>query len=554
VFVDEERQLVNWRKVPDIAPCVPALLSYAREHYRGRELLVFDEAHLTYDEADKQSATLARQLLEVGVGKATRVGMMFPNSPQFVIVWLAITRIGAVAVPISTFSSAPEVRALSRHADLALLISTDGFLGHDYVARYEQSFPGVTAQQAPFRLPDAPFLRDIWIWGPHTPPWARGVDLSSSRDVSSALLAAVEAQVTPADQVSIIYTSGSTADPKGVIHTHGSLLHQGAKVAASYPYSGDDRVFTPMPFFWVGGLTLNLLNVMQVGAALLCSSVTRPDALLEFLERQRVTYMMSWPHTARALAADPSFPGRDFSAMRGGALQEALPEHRRLRSGVTFGRALGMTETSGPHTIAHLELPEDLTDSFGTPMPGMELRLIDPSTGEPIDDDDEIGELLVRGDALMQGMVKRERQDIFDSEGWYPTGDLCSFRQRHLFFHGRIDDMIKTAGANVAPGEVEAVLRAIPGVVQVHVTGVRDETRGAVVAAVVVPEPGVHIAVDDVRGVAIQELSSYKVPRTILVIEAGDLPMMSSAKVDRRALLERLEKAHSASAASPGTR
>jgi acyl-CoA synthetase (AMP-forming)/AMP-acid ligase II len=114
--------------------------------------------------------------------------------------------------------------------------------------------------------------------------------------------------------------------------------------------------------------------------------------------------------------------------------------------------------------------------------------------------------------------------------------------------------MIKTAGANVAPGEVEAVLRAIPGVVQVHVTSVRDETRGAVVAAVVVPEPGVHIAVDDVRGVAVQELSSYKVPRTILVIEAGDLPMMSSAKVDRRALLERLEKAHSASTASPGTR
>jgi acyl-coenzyme A synthetase/AMP-(fatty) acid ligase len=209
-----------------------------------------------------------------------------------------------------------------------------------------------------------------------------------------------------------------------------------------------------------------------------------------------------------------------------------------------------MTETSGPHTIAHLDLPEDLTDSFGTPMPGMELRLVHPTTGEEIDRDDEIGELLVRGDVLMQDMVKRVRHEVFDADGWYRTGDLCAFRRRHLLFHGRTDDMIKTAGANVAPGEVEVVLRAIPGVFQVHVTGVRDPARGAAVAAAVVPEPGQHLAVEDIMQVAAEHLSSYKVPRTILVIEAKDLPMMSSAKVDRRVLLARLEEAHGGAATS----
>jgi acyl-CoA synthetase (AMP-forming)/AMP-acid ligase II len=393
-------------------------------------------------------------------------------------------------------------------------------------------------------LLDAPFLRDIWIWGTRTPPWASPVDLSVSPDVSSEMLARAEAEVTPADQVSIIYTSGSTADPKGVIHTHGSLLRQGAKVAATYPYNGDERVFTPMPFFWVGGLTLNLLNVMQLGATLLCASAIKPSALLDFLERERVTYMVSWPHTARALAADPSFSGRDFSAMRGGALHEALPPARRLRAGVTFGSALGMTETSGPHTVSYSELPEELTGSFGTPMPGMQLRLVDPTTGEDLDEDDHVGELLVRGDALMQGMVKRERHDVFDTDGWYRTGDLCSWRQRHLFFHGRTDDLIKTAGANVAPGEVEVVLRAISGVAQVHVTGVADRNRGAVVGAVVVPQPGFQLDADKIRQEAAKHLSSYKVPRTIVIIELSDLPMMSSGKVDRRTLLAKLDEAH----------
>jgi acyl-CoA synthetase (AMP-forming)/AMP-acid ligase II len=217
----------------------------------------------------------------------------------------------------------------------------------------------------------------------------------------------------------------------------------------------------------------------------------------------------------------------------------ALPPEKRPKN-QSFASALGMTETSGPHTASPPDLPDDLVGSYGPPMPGMEHRIVDVDTGRDLGEP-SIGELWVRGDALMEGMVKRERQDVFQADGWYRTGDLCSFKQGHLFFHGRLDDLIKVSGANVSPREVEEAYSGLPGVTQVLALGLPDQARGAVVGLVLVVGAGCSISEDKLREAASQ-LASYKRPKVQAVFEASQVPMASSGKADRRALISLLQE------------
>jgi acyl-CoA synthetase (AMP-forming)/AMP-acid ligase II len=296
-----------------------------------------------------------------------------------------------------------------------------------------------------------------------------------------------------------------------------------------------------------------VLCLMELGGTILSTSKTGA-ALLDFIERERCTSMLGWPHQLRAMAADPTFAKRDWSAMRGGLLYEALPPDKRLKDPTLLAMALGMTETNASYTIQQRQLPEDQRGSMGPLMPGVEGRLADPDSGailatwiggdDKADSGGQIGVMQVRTDVMMLGMVKRERADVFTPDGWYSTGDLCSFRRGHLVFHGRADDLIKASGANVSPREVESVLLKIPGIASANVSGVPDKARGTVVGAVLAPKPGTTLDPDAIRKEAAKSLASYKVPRVIVVIEAAKMPMMSSTKVDRLALIKLLREAH----------
>jgi acyl-CoA synthetase (AMP-forming)/AMP-acid ligase II len=549
----------DWSRLPRIEPRIPALLAHFREHLSERELLVLDERRLTYGGLEASSAVLARQLLAFGIGKGSRIGLMLPTDETFLVTWMAVARIGAVAVSLPTLSTPTEIQKIARHSDLHILFSPQRYLHHDYIARVEAAFPGIAARRVPYRIAEAPYLRAIWLWksdadsGPEIPAWAGQVDLSREPAVDRALLAAVEAEVHSSDAAAIIYTSGSTAEPKGVIHSQGSFIRAGMKLAASFKYQNDERAYAPMPFFWVGGLTTTAMCCMCLGAKMLASARSGA-ALLDFLERERATTVVAWPHILRALASDPTFPQRDWSAMRDGLLYEALPPEKRPADPTLMTVPLGMTETNGPYTITQRNLPEDQRGSVGPLMRGIEARLVDPESGAVLarwaDGDDEadsggqIGVMQVRGDVLMLGMVKREHADVFTTDGWYHTGDLCSYRRGHLHFHGRADDLIKASGANVSPREVEAVLLEIPGVASANVSGVPDPTRGNVVGALIVAQPGATLDAGVIRREAAKSLSSYKVPRVIVILEASQVPVMSSSKVDRRALVKLLHEAH----------
>ncbi|MEJ2205783.1 MAG: class I adenylate-forming enzyme family protein [Gemmatimonadota bacterium] len=509
----------------------PDMLRFLVERFGPRECIVLGNDRISFAEADAASARLARSLLATGVGKGTRVGLLAPNGPDFVVGMLATTRIGAILVPINTLYQAPELGWTLRHADVQTLLTVPRLLSHDYLGRLEEALPGLATAGSPdLQLTSAPYLRRIRVFGGADRAWS----CSDGAAVRDDLLHAAETQVRPADTGAIIYTSGSTADPKAVVHTQGALVRHAWWLGQAHGFVPGDRVFTPNAFFFVGGFVFSLLAPMQMGSCLVCEERFDPGATLDLIERERATIVTGWPHYGPAMAAHESFPRRDLSSIRAGYLFEILPP-----TATRFHYSLGMTETCSPHTFwpPSESLP---VGSLGVAVPGVEHKVVDPESGmtRPAG---ESGELCVRGYTLMQGMYGREREEVFEADGWYRTGDHVTLDvDGHLRFHGRLGDVIKTAGANVSPKEVETVLMGIPGVLEAHVVGLPDPERGQLVAAAVVPDGSVVLEADGLRSILRANLAAYKVPRQFEFFAKPDLPYKATGKIDKRALVERM--------------
>lgn len=270
----------------------------------------------------------------------------------------------------------------------------------------------------------------------------------------------------------MIHTSGSTADPKGVLHTHGTLVRQTSgwpeAVRAVTGSTGDARILCAMPFFWIGGL-LAATGALHQPVAVLVLPRLDAAAALDLIEGERATGLVGWPAFTQRLRDHPTFAGRDLSSapmLTDGPLDIAMTD---VPDGYPVHRT--MSETAGGFTFTEMAI----VDRDGRPVP-----------------DGTIGELLIRGIGVMAGYNKRERAETFDADGWYHTGDRVYRRQGdpRLFYVGRTSELIKAAGANVSPLEVEAVIEGFPEVAQCVVVGIDDPERGEQVCAAVVPATG----------------------------------------------------------------
>lgn len=521
---------------------VPALL---RERVAARgehRLLIVDDDVLTYAEAEARSAALARGLLAIGVGPGTHVGVLVPSSPEFVVTWLAAARIGAVVVPLSTFSTSAELQTLLRAADIEVLVATPTARGRDFVDVVTEAVPALDVTMPPPLFdPAMPVLRRVAFCAPADRvgrEWSTDALVVAGDGIEPAVLAAAERSVTPADRMVIVHTSGSTSVPKGVIHQHGPLIRHLDNLNQLRRYESDEILFSNSPFFWIGGFAYSLLGTLLAGATLVCSNATDPARTLDLLERVRPTMVNGFAAAVTHLAADPTFPDRDLSSIRRGNLWPIMPAESRAPDPELRHNMLGMTE-AGSVVLASADegdQPESRRGSFGRPVPGFDARVVDPETGAECVVGD-VGELWLRGPFLMEGYHGREWHETFTADGWYRTGDL--FRtdaEGWFYFHARQGDMIKTAGANVSPREVEAAIAAVTGLVA-HVIGVDDAARGQIVAAAVrVPAGRESPDVDALRAALRDQLSSYKVPRRYLFLADTDIPMLSSGKLDARAL------------------
>ncbi|UMB71123.1 class I adenylate-forming enzyme family protein [Mycobacterium paraterrae] len=495
-------------------------------------LLICDAERISYFEAERRSALTARGLVGLGAGKGTHVGLLYPNGVAFVVAMLAAARIGAVVVPFSTFATSRELREQLADSDTQILLSAPSFRSHDYVRRLTEAVPGLTVDSADrlFSMA-APQLRHVIVDTALLEQQAEPVD--------EEFLTAMEDDVEGCDPATIVYTSGTTSAPKGVLHTHASLIDHQRNLNAVRRLTAVDRLFCNSPFFWIGGLGFALLASMIAGATLVCSNADDPGRTLDLLEAEKPTVTNGFVAGIRHLAQHPSFPDRDVSSMRRGNLYPIMSREVRPLDPELRHNMLGMTEAGSVVLLSDddTDQPEHRRRSFGKPAPGIDVKIVDPET-RLIVEPGAPGEFCIRGPSLMQRYYKRSREDCFDADGWLHTGDLVTTDNDGFFYYlGRRGSMIKTAGANVSPSEVEQAITGITGCAA-FVLGVPDPDRGQAVAAVVVVDNGAGVDESDLRRALAIQLSAYKIPRRFVMLAPSELPLLASGKPDLARLKE----------------
>jgi len=516
---------------------LPALLDELAARFGSREALVSSRRRMTYAELAEESARIGRGLAARGVGKGTRVGLLMPNWPEWIATAFGVWRCGGLLVPVNTLSRPRELAHVLRHADVALLLAVRGFLRHDYVAALDEIAPGVAPGTSP-RQPALPALRDvIWLDAPADGRRVDGTPLLAGADrLPAAWPGVLTDRVVPADPATVFFTSGTTAEPKGVVHVHRALRRAAEDIARVLGLEAADRTWGYLPFFFTGGLVAVALATLVRGAAVVLQEVFEPGETLRLLEEERCTVFFAWPHQAEALIAHPRFAATRLQLRKGVGANTKWAARLYPREHHAVG-TFGMTETAPLCTAWPWDAPlAHRTSSHGPPVEGREVRICDPEGGRPAGDGVE-GEICVRGPSLLAHYYKRPRRDAFDVEGFFHTGDLGRLdTDGALTFLGRIKDVIKTAGVNVAAAEVEAVLLEHPAVAAAHVVGVPDALRGQNVAGFV----GLKQAAtaDELLAHCRERLATYKVPRHLWVRREDELPLKGSGKVDKTRLRE----------------
>jgi acyl-CoA synthetase (AMP-forming)/AMP-acid ligase II len=465
-------------------------------------------------------------MLRAGIGKGTRFGLFDTFSTEWVCVWLAALRVGALVMPFSSISRPAELAGVVRLGDVSTLWAPASLLSKDVADFLEQAFPGLAAADAGegLFLPAAPYLRAIWISDDSSRAWATPIAVSADRigedALSEEILIAAEREVTPADLAQVTYTSGSSALPKGVLHTHGAIIRTtalGARIHAATP--ANLNILCGFPFFWIGG-TLVLAQALQNGAKVCVVEKFESGPALDMIEREKTGVIRAWPSLIQSLKAHPTFADRDLSS---------IPS---LRSGPSDTALAG---SPVPGLPAHRGMSETVGNWLGA-----DRMIIDPDTGEPVPDMVE-GELVVRGYGVTQGYYKQERESTFDPSGWLHTGDKCFMQDNKPYFVGRYQEMIKVRGANVSPREIELVMEGFDEIEHAVVFSLPDDAEA--ICAAVTLRHGQSITEAGIRERVGALLSSFKVPSRIAILENGaDIPWLASGKPDKRALATRLSE------------
>jgi acyl-CoA synthetase (AMP-forming)/AMP-acid ligase II len=532
---------------PNYPPTLGNVISDSASRYGDRVFLSSKAGELTFADVDRQTLEWASGLLTSGVGKGTRVAILIGNSPNWVLAWLAAGRIGAFTIPVSTLFQPREIAWLLKYADIDTVLMEAEYAGHNYLERLERSVPGIATSGPDLALAEFPFVRRIYVWAPPEatlPPWARRgpEDLLAATQragIDGSFAKCAEANVTPSDWLIGVCTSGTTSEPKIVIHTHGSAIRT---TYSHRPYrrrNPELRDLAGMPFFWLGGINGHVIPALYEGNRLVFPSSPATEDILEAIRRESITRIALFPARRDALREAAVAQAIDISDIEGIA-EPRFADGSVISPELRGPMLLGMTETFGPHGVKPLDepLPESKAQTVGHSIVGIERRVVDVESGEELPPG-EVGELQVRGYSLMQGYYKRERGDEFTSDGWFRTGDLCHFDEDgYLYFDNRHSDMIKTMGANVSPREVEVLMESYPEVREAIVLGVPDDQRGERVVAVVIPATDATVRPEKLQAQMKGEISSYKVPSEIVVASFDDVPRTDAGKPRKNLLRE----------------
>lgn len=515
------------------ATTLGALLDQRAQEHGGRTALAFPDGRSSYAELADRTEFLARALLGLGVRPGDPVGLLLPNCVDAIAGLFAAAKIGAIPVPINGRFKAYELGQVVEHSGMRMLLTVAPEPG-------TPDFPALIREACA----EAAALMHRVVLGPEREPgFLNAADVYEA--AASVSAADVERRVLVTrvrDTAMVMYTSGTTASPKGAMISHEALTRFAAGATRErLDLTPDDRVWSPLPLFHIGGIAFAIAS-LYAGAAYHHVGHFRPDLALDQLERDRCTVALPGFETIWLPVLDqPDFADRDLSALRI-VMAVGVPERLRdMASRVpqaTQVSCFGMTEASSFLSLNRLD---DTLDqrvlTGGHPLPGMECRVVDPVTGAALPPGTK-GELLFRGSNCFDGYFRDPELTAraFDAEGWFHTGDVATMdADGRVTFVSRLKDMLKVGGENVSAAEVEGYLIGHPAVGLVQVVAAPDARYVEVPAAFVQLKPGHTATEQELIDFCVGRIAAFRVPRYVRFVEEWP---MSGTKIKKYVLRE----------------
>jgi fatty-acyl-CoA synthase len=488
---------------------------------------------------------VAKALIALGLGKGERVGILMTNRAEFLSALFGTALAGGIAAPLSTFSTPNELDHLVGMSACSILLIERHVLKKDFARMLGEIDPAI-AQSA---LPSTkfPYLRHLaMVDGTEAFGAIAGWDtfLANGAAIAPAIVAARAGSVASADPGVLFFSSGSTSKPKGILSAHRGVALQMWRMRGQQGLDDGVRTWTANGFFWSGNFAMALGATLAAGGSLILQRVFRPDEALDLMAAEKVTYLFAWPHQWAQLIDAPNWAMVDLSSLVHVDIDSPIAQHPTVDTRWIEPRhCYGNTETFTLSTgYPANSTRETAGGSHGLPLPGNSLKIVDPLGGKVVPVGAR-GEVAIKGPTLMLGYIGTPLDETLDEEGYFRTGDGGYVDAAgRLFWEGRLNDIIKTGGANVSPVEIDEVIRLSPGVKVAQTVGVPHETLGELVVSCIVPHDGAELDEAAIRDFARERLASYKVPRRVLFFTEADLQMTGSAKVktaDLRALVAR---------------
>lgn len=540
------------RKVRIQVTTLGDLLLMAADRYPDRDALVLPGVRVTYAGLAERALYRARSLQALGVRPGDHVGILLPTCLEFVEMLFGIALCGAVVVPVNARYKYNELAYVIENGDLVTLITTDRIAEHvNFVERLGQALPGLEATANPVKLAveTAPRLRNLVLLGSST---SHGFITQSHFE---RLAATVEENAVHESRLGVrlrdiaimLYTSGTTSNPKGCLITHEAMVRNSIALGRHrYQLTADDRFWSPLPMFHIAAI-LPMVAIFDVGGTYLTMSHFDAGLALRMLDEDGVTATYPCFVTIMSdLIHHPDFARVDLSrvrlmnsnfAVQPPAIRDAML--KAMPNTVQVG-TFGMTETAGTVTTSRLDDPlEQRVSRLGRPLPGLQVRIVDPESGADAAPDQR-GEVWVKGYSLFEGYYRDAEKTAaaLDAQGWYHTGDLGSIDAAGtMMFHGRIKDMLKVGGENVAAAEIESCLARHPAVRLAQVVGVPDKRLQEVPAAFVELKPGATASEQELISFCRKEIASFKVPRHVRFVTEWP---MSTSKIQKFRLRDQI--------------
>jgi acyl-CoA synthetase (AMP-forming)/AMP-acid ligase II len=526
------------------------LLLMAADKQPERMAVILPDQRCSFAEIRDAAFRRALSLQALGVGPGDHVGLLLPTGMDFVETMFATALLGAVTVPINARYMPPELAYLVENADLKVLLTTDKIAeAVNFVERLNLALPELAQANArKLELEGAPLLRNIVLYGKSEATGMLTEDqfnaLSEQGDMERLHLSRL--QISLGSTALILYTSGTTANPKGCMISHEAIVRNSAALADRYELKGEDSFWSPLPMFHIAAI-LPLTAIFAKGGTYVTTGYFQAGEALKMMEEDKVTatYPCFWTIMSD-LVDHPDFDKTDLSRVKlmnanfavqppeiGVKMKKALPN-------AIFVGTFGMTETAGTVTTSRFDATEEQRfKRLGTPLSGMEVKAINPETGEEAATGEK-GEAWIRGYSTFTEYYKSPEKtaEALDDEGWFHSGDLISIdADGQLMFHGRLRDMLKVGGENVAAVEIETFLQQHDAVKLAQVVGIPDRRLIEVPAAFIELESDREASEEELIAFCKGKIAGFKIPRYVRFVEEWPI---SSTKIQKFRLQDQL--------------